>query len=521
MNRKVFLWITGLLLALALTACSEVPETEAPEYETDLTEEEAERNEAFKEEFPLQYETYQQTMVDGFAMDEGQMTEYGGSVPHAKHLCEDLPDGYKYCQPFLKNLWLGYGFSFEYNRARGHGNALHDLLDIDRISDYGESAAMPSSCWNCKSNKVPGYVEEHGDDFWSMEFNEFRAEQDLEEHTIGCNLCHEPQSMDLRITSEPLENALERRGEDWREASRNEMRSLVCGQCHSEYYFQHEEYGPEAKVTFPWDKGFDPGDMYEYKKEVGVTDREGFEGWFIDWTHPVSDTPMIKVQHPEYEMWQDGPHGSADVSCADCHMPYTRMDGKKKISSHYVTSPLKSLDRVAQTCGQCHAQQSPQHLKDRVIYTQERVWDQLMTAQEESVRAHEAVRLASEYEGEVRDNFEELMIQARERVRKGQWFWDYVSAENSVGFHNPSKALDTLAKSQQYSRQAVEYAMQATDYAIAPDLEGAIQEIVPPIEEHSRELQMDEEHLQTHKWLQYLEPLPEEPRTWHLNERLD
>lgn len=33
-------------------------------------------------------------------------------------------------------------------------------------------------------------------------------------------------------------------------------------------------------------------------------------------------------------------------------------------------------------------------------------------------------------------------------VRKGQLFWDYVSAENSVGFHNPAKTLDTLMTSQ-------------------------------------------------------------------------
>ncbi len=521
MIKKLIPWLVLIALTLAFVACTEIPDPETPEYETDLTEEEAEKSSAFKEYFPLQYETHQRTMAEDFAADDGQMTEYAGSIPHAKHLCDDLPEGYKYCQPYLKNLWLGYAFSFEYNRARGHANAVHDILEIDRVSDYGDSADMPATCFNCKTSKMPGYIEEYGDDFWAMEFNKFREDQDLEEHGISCNVCHDPQTMDLRITSIPLNEALERQDKDWQEASRNEMRSLVCGQCHVEYYFEDEEVGVAQKPRFPWDKGFYPEDMYEYKKNVGSTERKGFEGWFVDWTHPVSDTPMLKTQHPEYENWQDGVHGSAGVACADCHMPYTRMDNKKKISNHNVTSPLQSRETIERTCGQCHRDYQPEFLKERVLYTQEKTWKQLMLAQEKSVRAHEAVRLASEYGGQVDPDFEELMIQARERIRKGQWFWDYVSAENSAGFHNPAKALDTLAKSQKYSRQAVDLALQATNYGIAPDLEGDIYDLVPPIMEHSRELQMSEAHLQTHDWLEYLDPLPEEPRTWELNQRIE
>ena len=36
------------------------------------------------------------------------------------------------------------------------------------------------------------------------------------------------------------------------------------------------------------------------------------------------------------------------------------------------------------------------------------------------------------------------MIEAWEMCRKGQFFWDFVSAENGIGFHNPVKAMDTL-----------------------------------------------------------------------------
>ncbi|MFP4108877.1 MAG: ammonia-forming cytochrome c nitrite reductase subunit c552 [Desulfonatronovibrio sp.] len=511
MSKNIFLWLTAFSFALCLGGCTEIPEPETPEYETDLTEKEAEKNSAFEEFFPLHYQTY----LDN--NDDSEMTEYAGSVPHAKHLCGDLPEGYKYCQPYLKNLWTGYSFSFEYNRARGHTYALHDLLEIDRLNRYSENAGLPATCWNCKTTKLPGYHEEYGDDFWAMEFNDFREDHDVEENTVGCKQCHDPETMDLRITSIPLQEAFEKLGIDLEKATRNEMRSYVCAQCHVEYYFQEPEHGVAAKPVFPWGNGFNPPETYEYYKSVGNTSREGFQGWFIDWTHPVSDTPMLKAQHPEFEMWQDGIHGAAGVSCADCHMPYVRLDDKKKISTHHVTSPLKDIEK---SCLQCHSDKSPEYLEERVIYSQERTWEQLMTAQELSVKAHEAVRLASEYDGEKNEDYDQLMIQARERIRKGQWFWDWVSAENSAGFHNPAKAIDVLAKSQQYSQQAVNLAMQAANYGIGPDLAGDIYEIVPPIKEHSRKLQMSQEHLDSHKWLEYLPKFEEAELMWDLNKKI-
>jgi nitrite reductase (cytochrome c-552) len=510
MNKNIYWTLIFSFAFFLIAGCTEIPEPKTPSYETTLDVSE-EKNSAFEEFFPIHYQTYLRNS------EEGQMTEYGGSVPHEKHLCGDLPKAYKYCQPYLKNLWTGYPFSFEYNRARGHTHAVHDILNIDRLNRYSEQAGLPSTCWNCKTNKMPGYIEKYGDEFWAMEFHQFREEHDMDDHSIGCNICHDPESMDLRITSVPLREAFEKIGVDLENATRNEMRSYVCAQCHVEYYFQDPKFGPAAKPVFPWTEGFNPPETYEYYKDFGSTTRQGFEGWFIDWTHPVSDTPMIKAQHPEFEMWQDGVHGAAGVSCADCHMPYVRLDGKKKISSHRWTSPLKHIEN---SCLQCHADKQPDYLKERVIYSQERTWEQLMVAQEVSVKAHEAVRLASEYQGIRNDDYDQLMIQARERIRKGQWFWDWVSAENSAGFHNPAKAIDVLSKSQQYSQQAVNLAMQATNYGIGAELEGDIYEVVPPIKEHSRKLQMSQEHLDSHKWLQYLPKFEEADLVWDLNKRV-
>jgi len=499
-------------IALTLSGCSDTSEPKTPEFKTKLKSEEI-RNSAFKSEFPLQYETFLRN-------NESQiMTEYGGSVPYDKHDgTNPLPKGYKYAQPYLKNLWLGYPFSYEYRAARGHTYAMKDILNIDRLNRYDEKAGLPSTCWNCKTAKMSDWTKEYGDEFWAKDFNTFRDKVDMDDNTIGCANCHDPATMDLRLYSVPLQDYLKSQGQDFKTMSRNEKRALVCGQCHVEYYFQDKSFGAAKKPVFPWAQGKDPEEIYTYYKTHGEYNGTGFEGNFVDWVHPVSKTPMLKAQHPEFEMWGNGVHGAAGVSCADCHMNYLRMDGKKKMSNHQWTSPLKDPDLKA--CRQCHTDKSPEYLKQRVIYSQKKTWDQLMVAQDISVKAHEAIRLASEYQGEKPANYDQLMIQAREMCRKGQFFWDYVSAENSAGFHNPAKAIDTLAKSQQYSQQAVDFAIQAAAFTTAKDLTGDIKQIVPPIMEHSRKLQMDPEHMKTHKWFQYLKLTPKAEQIWDGNKRL-
>ncbi len=502
------------VLALFLTGCDSdvVTELKTPVYKTGLPATEL-KNSAFKPVFPAQYATYERNSEDKI------MTEYKGSVPYHKNdNVHPLPEGFKHAQPYLKNLWLGYPFMYEYNETRGHVYAVEDFLHIDRINRYSEKGGLPATCWNCKTPKMTEWVGKYGDEFWAKDVNEFRQELDMKDHTIGCAQCHNPENMELRLYSVPLKDWLARSGRDVNTIPRNEMRALVCAQCHVEYYFTDPGQGASKKPVFPWDDGMDPADLYEYYKTHGDGKMPGFEGQFTDWVHPVSGTPMIKMQHPEYETWFNGTHGAAGVACADCHMSYVMEDGKK-ISSHLWTSPLKDVEMKA--CRQCHSDKSPEYLKQRVISTQEKTYNQLIRAQEYSVKAHEAVRLAVAYDGPKPANYDALLIQARDMVRKGQLYWDYVSAENSVGFHNPAKALDTLASSIDASQQAVDLASQATGYAISPKLQGDIKTVVPPILNMSRKLQQDEAYLQTHTWLTYLKPLPKADLVWDVQKRLD
>ena len=506
----LFTLVAVIALLVAVGCTSNVPTTSTPTYNTGLSANET-SNLEFAKQFPLQYESYLRNSEDNV------MTEYGGNVPYDKHNGVDpLPVGYKHSQPYLKNLWLGYPFMYEYKNARGHTFAIDDVMHIDRINRYDEQSGLPGSCYNCKTTMIPTYLEKYGDAFWSMNFNELREEQQPEMHSIGCANCHEPETMDLIIASVPLDEALLRQGIDWREAPKNDMRSYVCAQCHVEYYFEAKDAGTAGKPHFPWDNGYHPTDIYEFYKD-GNAERDGFTGQFADWTHAASKTKMIKAQHPEFETWIDGTHGAAGVSCADCHMSYMRVDDKKKISAHQWTSPLRTVE---QSCLQCHGDKDAGWAKERVEYTQEKTWSQLNIAQDYSVRAHEAVRLASEFEGEKHADYDALLAEAREFIREGQLYWDFVSAENSAGFHNPSKALETLALSQQASDKATELAKKATNYAISPLLDGDIKEIVPPIMEHSRKLQQSQAHLDSHTWLKYLPLLPEAELMWDGKEKL-
>ncbi|MCL1985448.1 MAG: ammonia-forming cytochrome c nitrite reductase subunit c552 [Betaproteobacteria bacterium] len=504
MNKRFFLPILvivalGLLLA---GGCSDVEtELKTPKYKTGLAEKEL-SNAAIGKAFPQQYKSYQQN-------DESTvMTVYKGSVPFNKNdNVDNLPEGYKYAQPYLKNLWLGYPFMYEYREARGHTHAVEDFTHIDRINRYAEKGGLPATCWNCKTPKMMEWVAKDGDNFWSKDVNEFRGQLDSRDHTIGCANCHNPTDMSLRLYSVPLKDWLKRSGQDESKLTRNEMRSLVCAQCHVEYYFTNPTQGPAAKPVFPWDNGFNPEDMYQYYKTHGKDNAP-----FADWVHPISKTPMIKMQHPEYETWRDGPHGAAGVSCADCHMPYQKGEDKKKMSSHWWTSPLK--DPELHACRQCHADKSADYLKERVLYTQKKTFDQLLIAEETSVKAHEAVHQADAYTGAKAANFDKLMAEAREMIRKGQLFWDYVSAENSVGFHNPAKALDTLASSIQFSQRAVDLACQATNFGISPLFVQDIKTLVPPIVKMSRKLQQDPAYLQSHPWLKVLPVFPAADLMW-------
>jgi len=336
-------------------------------------------------------------------------------------------------------LFAGYPFSKDYNDDRGHANALEDVRNTGRLNlSPDDPKHTPATCYSCKSANNPGLWDEMGmAEFDKLSFADMtpRIEQ-----TIGCANCHEAGTMRLIVTNPALNEALGIQGRDWKTFTRQEMRTVVCANCHVEYYFK----GDGKYLTFPWAKGTDIYSIIELYDGVA----------FKDWEYPETGTPMLKAQHPEFEFFTaDSTHNQAGVACADCHMPYVR-DGAAKFSSHDVHSPLLNPE---QACGQCHA--DSEYVVERVNVIQEQVATTKIATEDALLDAISALKLAAaEPSADAA-----LLDQARLLHRKAQFMWDFVSAENSTGFHNPEYALRILADSTNFARQAQMLAARSID----------------------------------------------------------
>lgn len=384
--------------------------------------------------FPLQHESYRRTV-------DMTRTRFGGSeaVPHdstasdpravtSQSKLEHLPQ--------LKRMWAGYAFARDFREERGHAYMLEDQLFTGR-----QAVPQPGTCLNCHASMVVPWLEAgNGDLTRGFEVLNALPYAEAVAHVSGpiaCIDCHDPATMQLRVTRpgfmEGMRALKASQGiPDYdvnRDASHLDMRSFVCGQCHVEYYFK----GEEKRLTFPWSKGLEVDSVYAYYQSAG----------FKDWTHAETGAPMLKAQHPEFEMWSMGTHAKAGVACADCHMPYRRV-GAQKISDHHVRSPL--LD-VAASCQTCHRddeatllaraegiQARHAALRDRALSALVDLIDDLGKAQDSGVDAS-------------------ILEAAREFQRRASFYVDFVEAENSTGFHADQEAARILAESIDYARR--------------------------------------------------------------------
>jgi nitrite reductase (cytochrome c-552) len=214
-----------------------------------------------------------------------------------------------------------------------------------------------------------------------------------------------------------------------RSATRQEMRTFVCAQCHVEYYFR----GPEKRLTYPWAKGLRIENILAYYEESG----------FKDWTHAETGAPMLKAQHPEFELWSQGIHARSGVACADCHMPYTRV-GALKISDHHVRSPLLNVNNACQTCHKVPEEE----LLSRAEAIQERTGRLKVLALQALIDLIDDIKSARESGAT-----DEQLAEARDFQRKASFYADFVEAENSSGFHADQESARILAESIDFSRR--------------------------------------------------------------------
>ena len=365
------------------------------------------RNEIFAENYPREYESWIKTADTTF------QSEFNGSS-----VVDVLAQ-----RPEMVILWAGYAFSKDYGTPRGHMHAVEDIHHTLRTGApmSSDEGPQPATCWTCKSPDVPRLMDSLGiAEYYKGTWVSLGQEV---VNPIGCADCHEAETMNLKISRPGLIEGFRNSGQDIHKVSQQEMRSLACAQCHVEYYFS-----PEGKyLIFPWHNGLTVEGGEQYYDSIR----------FADYTHKLSRAPIIKAQHPDYEIYKTGIHSQRGVSCADCHMPYVS-EGGVKYTSHHVRSPLASINN---TCQVCH-RESEETLRTAVFERQRSANEIRNRVEKELATAHIEAKFAWE-KGATEAQMEEVL----QLLRQSQWRWDYAVASHGGSFHSPVEFQRILSMS--------------------------------------------------------------------------
>lgn len=323
-------------------------------------------------------------------------------------------------RPNLVVLWAGYGFSKSYLSPRGHMYAINDLYTSLRTGapKGADDGPQPASCWSCKSSDAERLIAGIGKEaFYKKKWAAWGSEI---VNPVSCQDCHDPESMELHISRTFLIDACKRAGMAIENVSEQDMRSLVCAQCHSEYYFTKEN----NEIVFPWDKGFSMEAIENYYDESN----------FSDFTHKLSRAPLLKAQHPDYELAQMGIHAQRGVSCGECHMPYVGEE-LKGYNNHHIQSPLVMIDR---TCKTCH-RESEETLRQDVYSRQMKAEEMRSRLETELTKAHIEAKFAWD-----RGATEKQMEHILKLIRQAQWRWDFGVTSHGASFHAPQEVQRIL-----------------------------------------------------------------------------
>jgi len=353
------------------------------------------------EVFPREYYSYLRTSDTSFR------SRYNGAA------LIDMLDEY----PSMVILWAGYSFSKDYKQGRGHFYSIEDIRNTLRTgAPVGDAPSpQPNTCWTCKSSNVPGLIAREGAAGFYRGTWEKRGAQVV--NPIGCADCHDPKTMNLRITRPALREAFESQGKDISQVSHQELRSLVCAQCHVEYYFNKNIIPDVQYLVLPWKNGTSLEQIEKYYDEAV----------FSDWTHAISKAPMLKAQHPDFEVYLTGTHASRGVSCADCHMPFMS-EGGLKFTDHHLQSPLNSISR---SCQVCHREETARLIED-VYQRQEKILENRRVLENLLIKCHFEAKAAWDKGAQ-----ESQMIEILNYIRKAQWRWDFAAAGHGNSFHSP------------------------------------------------------------------------------------
>ncbi len=324
--------------------------------------------------------------------------------------------------PYLVNIYEGYGFAKDYGSARGH---YYTLTDVEKTQRPHPKA----NCLTCKTPDMHKMIAEQGVSVYAMPFDEVMAQMT---QPIGCYTCHgadDGSNGQMVVTHQYVNEAL---GANVREIK---AASLACGQCHIEYYFTPED--SEAMMPYHSVAEMTPEAILAYYDAMG----------FYDWEQPGTGTKMLKAQHPELETWSYGKHASM-LSCADCHMPAATTDNGIAYHDHHLVSPLASETLLAK-CAACHGSAENtialvQDIQSKVTARETEVGNKLSGLKDELTAAAAAGQMS-----------EEELDAVRKLHREAQWYFDFCYVENSEGAHNSALAYRCLDTSEEKIDEAL------------------------------------------------------------------
>ncbi len=287
---------------------------------------------------------------------------------------------------------------------------------------------------------------------------------------MGCIHCHDPHATRPRVIRDALIQAVLDRGEDTYPYNKDKSReimikkiefqrdgkpfraigilsrmdsNLLCAQCHVEYNCNPgfdpktgKAIGMDDSRTnyFPWVNVFDLKKKYE---EIGLK----------DFRHGVTGAPLTKIQHPEVETFWGSRHERSGVECKDCHMPKVKDKKGKTFTFHGQRSARYMLK---DTCIRCHQSWSQEEAEYQVDAIQNYIRGKM--------------RKAEFWLGQLIDTYirakdlgvsEERLKEIWPHHDRAHILWEWWTAENSDGFHNPQMAREALTQSVNASQEGI------------------------------------------------------------------